>query len=261
MSSGHDTVAGRPEVLAFLGAIKEQPEDDLPRLVLADWLEERGDPRGELVRQQVMLAHVIPGSSAGQKRLQREKELRRLHERDWLGRLAALADSWTCVRGLVQLTLAGATFLGNEFAQLARTELVAWVDGARVTCYLPAMAIAVASSPLLAGLNLLNMGGQIFDAAAAEALAASEHVRNLTVLELYATPLGAAGARALARSPHLAKLRHLDLDGCIIGDEGALALARSPHLNALVGLQLRNNRLETSTLAALRARPGLRLVV
>jgi uncharacterized protein (TIGR02996 family) len=32
---------------AFLNAILANPEDDAPRLVYADWLEERGDPATE----------------------------------------------------------------------------------------------------------------------------------------------------------------------------------------------------------------------
>jgi uncharacterized protein (TIGR02996 family) len=38
------------EESAFLRAIREEPDDDAPRLVYADWLEERGDPRGEYLR-------------------------------------------------------------------------------------------------------------------------------------------------------------------------------------------------------------------
>lgn len=30
----------------FLRAIIDDPDDDGPRLIYADWLEERGDPRG-----------------------------------------------------------------------------------------------------------------------------------------------------------------------------------------------------------------------
>ena len=37
---------------AFLQAIIENPDDDAPRLLYADWLEERGDPRGEFIRVQ-----------------------------------------------------------------------------------------------------------------------------------------------------------------------------------------------------------------
>src|SRR5262249_25897060 len=35
---------------AFRKAILADPDDDMPRLVYADWLEEHGDPRGELIR-------------------------------------------------------------------------------------------------------------------------------------------------------------------------------------------------------------------
>jgi uncharacterized protein (TIGR02996 family) len=35
---------------SFLRAIREEPDDDAPRLIYADWLEERGDPRGEYLR-------------------------------------------------------------------------------------------------------------------------------------------------------------------------------------------------------------------
>jgi uncharacterized protein (TIGR02996 family) len=35
---------------AFIRAILASPQDDAPRLIYADWLEERGDPRGEYIR-------------------------------------------------------------------------------------------------------------------------------------------------------------------------------------------------------------------
>jgi uncharacterized protein (TIGR02996 family) len=41
------------EDFQFLKAIFSQPGDDVTRLVYADWLEERGDPRGEYVRLDV----------------------------------------------------------------------------------------------------------------------------------------------------------------------------------------------------------------
>lgn len=41
---------------AFIAAIIANPADDLPRLVYADWLDDRGDPRGEFIRVQVELA-------------------------------------------------------------------------------------------------------------------------------------------------------------------------------------------------------------
>jgi uncharacterized protein (TIGR02996 family) len=45
----------------FLQDIIEHPEDDAPRLIYADWLEEHGDPdRGEFIRVQCRLARGCP---------------------------------------------------------------------------------------------------------------------------------------------------------------------------------------------------------
>src|SRR5262249_46940199 len=43
---------------AFLRAIIENPNDDGPRLVYADWLEESGNPRGEFIRVQCEKARI-----------------------------------------------------------------------------------------------------------------------------------------------------------------------------------------------------------
>jgi uncharacterized protein (TIGR02996 family) len=49
----------------FLPAILAAPDDDTPRLALADWLEEQGDPastaRSEFIRVQCRLAELRPG--------------------------------------------------------------------------------------------------------------------------------------------------------------------------------------------------------
>lgn len=37
----------------LLAAIVQAPDDDAPRLVFADWLSERGDPRGEQIAVEV----------------------------------------------------------------------------------------------------------------------------------------------------------------------------------------------------------------
>jgi uncharacterized protein (TIGR02996 family) len=44
---------------AFIIAIRENPRDDTTRLVYADWLDERGDPRGEWIRIEVQLKHLV----------------------------------------------------------------------------------------------------------------------------------------------------------------------------------------------------------
>jgi uncharacterized protein (TIGR02996 family) len=46
----------------FLAAVCAAPADDLPRLLLADWLDEQGDAaRAEIIRLQVSAAGLLPG--------------------------------------------------------------------------------------------------------------------------------------------------------------------------------------------------------
>lgn len=42
-----------PDYAGLLAAVLANPDDDTPRLILADWLEERGDPYGEFIRESV----------------------------------------------------------------------------------------------------------------------------------------------------------------------------------------------------------------
>src|SRR5262245_8060837 len=59
---------------AFLRALQQHPEDTALRLVFADWLEERGDSRGELIR----LLHALTQSVVVQERDSLEERLRNL---------------------------------------------------------------------------------------------------------------------------------------------------------------------------------------
>jgi uncharacterized protein (TIGR02996 family) len=84
---------------AFLAAILAAPRDDTPRLVFADWLEERGDPRGELLRitteLEALEAAAAPPDMRGRlarvRRIgqltRRWRELARPEHRAWLASL------------------------------------------------------------------------------------------------------------------------------------------------------------------------------
>src|SRR4051794_39215087 len=90
------------ELVALLSACKERPEENAPRLVLADWLEEHGQPqRAELIRLQVELARSAPWERGRAQRERRVRELTRAHAVEWLGGLAAHLDGWEFRRGLV----------------------------------------------------------------------------------------------------------------------------------------------------------------
>ena len=83
----------------FMAEIWASPEDDGPREVFADWLIERGDPRGELITLQLARARGTV-SEAGAKR---ERALLVEHIRTWLGPLDPVISKSRCYfeRGFV----------------------------------------------------------------------------------------------------------------------------------------------------------------
>ena len=76
----------------FLKAILEDVEDDAPRLVYADWLEERGDPRGEFIRVQCQLDKLPANDTARSSLLEQEQLLVREHGADWLADLPPFGE-------------------------------------------------------------------------------------------------------------------------------------------------------------------------
>jgi uncharacterized protein (TIGR02996 family) len=69
---------------AFLAAIRADPDDDTARLVYADWLDERGDVRGEWLRVQCELARMPQSDPRHAPLLAREGALREQVDDDWL---------------------------------------------------------------------------------------------------------------------------------------------------------------------------------
>ena len=64
---------------ALIAAILADPDDDAPRAVYADWLTERGDPRGELITVQLAKKQT-PALKA------RADALLAKHKKAWVGR-------------------------------------------------------------------------------------------------------------------------------------------------------------------------------
>ena len=66
---------------ALLAELRAHPHDDAPRAVYADWLAERGDPRGEFIALQLERRRrlLAPGEA------KRELELLKKHAKAWVG--------------------------------------------------------------------------------------------------------------------------------------------------------------------------------
>src|SRR5262245_3154375 len=77
---------------AFLAAIRDDPDDDGPRLIFADWLEEQGDPRGEFIRVQCALARLGPEDERWASLKRREWELLEAHWETWVQPLRKLGN-------------------------------------------------------------------------------------------------------------------------------------------------------------------------
>src|SRR5205814_2983442 len=91
-----------PADAAFLRAIRDRPDDDLPRLVYADYLDERGDPRGEFIRLQCEVARADGSPPRARELVRRGAELLDRYDAAWAGLLAEAAYQATFHRGFVE---------------------------------------------------------------------------------------------------------------------------------------------------------------
>jgi uncharacterized protein (TIGR02996 family) len=94
-----------PEYDAFLQVAQEEPEEDAPRLIFADWLEDRGGPAwaayAEFIRNQIESAKLGNRSKHRRARLAaRQRELLAAHQRTWLGPWAGGSFRWVFHRGI-----------------------------------------------------------------------------------------------------------------------------------------------------------------
>jgi uncharacterized protein (TIGR02996 family) len=105
------------EQQALLRTIFDNPDDDAPRLVYADWLEERGDPdhtvRAHLIRQQIALRPADPDHSPASQ------------QNDPQGLLAVAEERCT-----PQWLRSGRAVWDRGFIQEVRCNTAAWVDHA-----------------------------------------------------------------------------------------------------------------------------------
>ena len=269
---------------SFTHAILAQPDDEHLRLVYADWLEERADPRGEFIRVQTLLADAALEKTQRSELLKREHELWALHHKDWLGPLEPLVIRSKFRRGFVEdVEMNARQFIDHAEAMYAvapiravtlwdaehhMADLAASSSLARLrhlgfapedhrfvpesnSFSTPAVHMLV-SSPHLAHLRSLRFHGndRTGDLSLA-ALMASPHLRHLKRLSLATCGLTASGVAVLARSPFLAQLTALRLNHNRIGNEGLRALAASRHVKHLRALRLKDTGINALGVVAL----------
>jgi uncharacterized protein (TIGR02996 family) len=288
-------VIGGPVLRGLLADIKANPEDDNLRLILADWLEEQGDPRSEFLRLQCRLARLEQDDPDREALAVRIWEVARSHQAGWLGPLQALGPCCRFERGLIHLACDVNTLLGPEMAAAAAADNFAWMEGleldlgnaeqdilaralasadlARFSALslrqpsrsgqVPSLTRwsqglrALANSPQLVLLKTLSIREASLDNGALSLLLSSSHLGGLTSLDLFGNRLDSIGAKRLAESSLIGRLTHLNLQGNNFGSEGVKALIQSRHGSVLRSLILSGNQVTDEGIVALARCPLL----
>ena len=217
---------------AFLRDIIEHPEDSVPRLIFADWLEEHGDEadqaRAEFIRTQCTLSE-LPLRDTKRTRLEgRELDLRTEWEVAWLAplreRYADVLIRWDWRRGFLG-------FLGTEGVRIA------------------ANAGLFQETPI-EQLRVFNGSGLIGEICKTQAL------RFITILELSLNTLSQKDVLALAESP-FEGLQCVHANRCKLTHEKIRLLLGSSFLQKLETFSVSNNNIDASCMSTLFTGPYL----
>jgi uncharacterized protein (TIGR02996 family) len=221
----------------FLEDIIAHPDDNAPRLIYADWLDEHGDgARAEFIRVQVERS-TLPAWDARQLPLRlRERALMEQYGKQWEADLPNLDGiTWLEFRRGFMATASIDTFAvlqANAGACWAATPLEA------VSLYWPRRREPEKAFARLAGLRELSISGTLIDLGDVYQLAAAPLLSTLRALSVRDCNLGPDGFYWLLASVHLGQLSALRAGLNFIGNEGVRALHHAASLTSLEELDL-----------------------
>lgn len=230
---------------ALVVTIIMHPEDDLPRLVLADWYDEHDEPdRARFIRLQCEVSRHAREPDIWKPLANQADQIWKAHLKDWAGPLAAVVERGElhCYRGQIQLlSFDESQFLTPE-VQAALIEVLPTIglqilslspgidqDALRASYeaqrrtrtfhprvfYHPnSIMDQVARSPALAWVSTLLLADASTSDAGLAALAESPHLARLNKLALSYPQCTDAGLESLAGSELLTNFRWLDLSNC-----------------------------------------------
>jgi uncharacterized protein (TIGR02996 family) len=237
----------------FLEAIRRRPGSRADRLVYADWLSDRGDPRGDFIRLQCQAARLARGSP---RRLDLEAlahDLLLRHEADWLGPLLGVVGNWEWRGGLLDwVTVTAEVFLANAGRWLPALPLL----GVHLRQARPHMA-DLARCQQLIHLTGLFLGDNDLRDDDLLVLLRSPHLRRIRSHLLHSNKFNGRGVSALARTQKLPRLRELCLGHNRLNDKVVVALASSARFKRLRSLELMMCHLQEPGIRALGGSPLL----
>jgi uncharacterized protein (TIGR02996 family) len=230
----------RAELLALLAAVKAEPDDDTPKLALADWLEEQDHAadraRGQYLRTLIACAPLSQDDPLRPSLLARLSELWRYHPA-WLGSLSGAGfRCWhnSARWGLLLPGIDGKDLVTKKAIAMAGSEEYAWVAGLAFRKLGLREHRRFVNSPLLESLIALDYDH--VEPALMVDLAQAPGAAALKYLTIYSGRMGTEGSAAIAgtETPTLRGLRELSLRACDIGgDAGFRLYCDSPALDDL----------------------------
>jgi uncharacterized protein (TIGR02996 family) len=208
----------------LLAAIVAAPDDDEPRLVYADWLIERGEPHGELIRLECELARTDERSARALELHQIIEPMLKTSWRLFAGELAPWASERSFHRGFVdEVSMSLGTFAKHGEALFSRHP----IRGLTVT---PRPNVGkLARAPglrLVEELWLPDPKGEL-------AALATARLGRLKMLTLHHAVQPEADLAALFARIDAPALASLHLDGCAVGASVYRAFARLERLRCL----------------------------
>jgi len=207
---------------AVYADLMANPDDDGPRRVYADWLIERGDPRGELIVVQCELATAAANDPRRPELERRANEL-----------LADAGARWRTELRLPEVKVAGHA----TNAQLARGSTLVFRRGLIDEAKLHSAELAAIGSAL-AHIPLRRLIITDLDDAGATEIAALPAVPTLIALKIRDATLATAGGEALGTAPLVAAVRELELHRTNLDGEAIDQLGSAGALPAIVALAL-----------------------
>jgi uncharacterized protein (TIGR02996 family) len=234
------------EQAALLAAIVAEPDEDTPRLVYADWLQEHGDEeQATFIRDSVRLEWLEDyEDDRRQKIAERLDDAVILNGAKWLGELGVTGSDLTYDRGMVE----GLAYDGiHQFMEDAPT-LFARVPVRAVTIGDLVLGdrdwlVVLADMPDLLRLRELRLQNRWMPVPADgfERFVTSRHLENLEVLAIQEAALNDEDMLAFTRTTSLTHLTELGLSGNRLTVAGSLTVVRSPCLPNLRRLGLTYN--------------------
>jgi uncharacterized protein (TIGR02996 family) len=251
----------------LLAAVLAAPDDDAPRQVYADWLMERGDPRGEFIALQLKLGRTLAGARArwasatgltesAVKRLkEREVELIKRYEKVWIPRTRCFR-AWAWRRGFLSSVLADVAKFTRDVGSVAGIPL----ESVKLTGFRPEHLKTVLAADVHPTLRSFDFSSNRLNARTAGVLAAPLFGRARG-LDLWGNDFSTPAATEVLAAIDLPRLERLSLCGTKLTDESLARLAEGRFFPRLTHLDLRFNRaLTPGGLAVLRKAKALRWV-